>query len=686
VTYTVADASGNTTNCSFTVTVVDNEAPTISCPSVVSVNNDLGVCGAVVNAIAPISSGDNCSVASVTYALTGATTGSGSNDASGETFNLGVTTVTYTVTDAQGLASSCSFNVSVQDSEAPNIIACPSNITQCETIASWFPPTATDNCGVASITQTQGPSSGSTFPVGITNISYDIIDNSGNVENCAFTVNVLPPIDSHFWIPDTLCLATAVQIDLDDSTNLNLSIPETDIFYSDSSQVVINSDNLLLPLSTGEGTYPITHVVDNGYCTDTTSFIITLLPIYQSAFSGLDTICAASDTFNLASLFDGATTEGGQFFSPSGANIIQDTLWLLSGSSGVYDIGYAVGVGFCADTTYRQIYLSPDVDPSWQLAIDSICESNPLIDLQPFVTGTYNTTSLFSAQGITGNIFDPSGLLGEQVITYQVGEGQCQESLKDTLFIIDNPSLDAGPDLEICGDTVELYGTSDSNITWWSSSNDIAIIDSTLLNGAVANLLVDEGDYTIYLNSDNGYCFGIDSLNISFYTPPNIIDAGPDQVLDYTFSTYFDALSPDYGFGTWKGQNNSDIIDPNNPISEVNNLEVGENVFYWIIQNGVCPLDSADVIISVRDIIIPEGFSPNGDNKNDFFTIPGIQNASSSEVKIFNRWGNEIYQSVSYKNDWNGENQSGEALPDDTYYYIIFIEERKFSGYIIIRR
>jgi hypothetical protein len=55
----------------------------------------------------------------VTFTLTGATTGSGNNDASGTTFAKGVTTVTYTVADTNGLAVSCSFTVTVNDTEPP---------------------------------------------------------------------------------------------------------------------------------------------------------------------------------------------------------------------------------------------------------------------------------------------------------------------------------------------------------------------------------------------------------------------------------------------------------------------------------------------------------------------------------------------------------------------------------------
>ncbi|RMG96596.1 MAG: HYR domain-containing protein, partial [Chloroflexi bacterium] len=106
---------------SGTLTVQDNVDPTISCPADQTVTVGTGNTSAVVGGIAPVAS-DNCSLASVTYTLSGATTGSGNNDASGQTFNLGVTTVTYTATDDAGNTASCSFTVTVQQATVPGAL------------------------------------------------------------------------------------------------------------------------------------------------------------------------------------------------------------------------------------------------------------------------------------------------------------------------------------------------------------------------------------------------------------------------------------------------------------------------------------------------------------------------------------------------------------------------------------
>ena len=127
IEYTATDNYGNKAVCSFDVTVVDNENPTISCPGPVSQNTDVGDCSAVVNSIAPTAN-DNCAF-SVAYTISGATSGSGSGDASGTSFNVGISTVTYTVTDASGNTASCNFTVTISDNEFPVVTGNCSNVT-----------------------------------------------------------------------------------------------------------------------------------------------------------------------------------------------------------------------------------------------------------------------------------------------------------------------------------------------------------------------------------------------------------------------------------------------------------------------------------------------------------------------------------------------------------------------------
>ncbi len=190
-TFEVTDASGNTAECSFSVIISDDQIPSIvDCPSNISQTNDNNNCSAVVTWVDPTAT-DNC------------TSGVGftwnKSHTSGSTFDVGTTTVTYTVEDEAGNTSvACTFDVTVSDDQAPDILACPADITrsntldECQSVVSWTEPSALDNCtSVGNIVWTKSHDPGDVFAVGTTLVTYSAEDEAGNSSNCTFNVTVL---------------------------------------------------------------------------------------------------------------------------------------------------------------------------------------------------------------------------------------------------------------------------------------------------------------------------------------------------------------------------------------------------------------------------------------------------------------------------------------------------------------
>jgi subtilisin-like proprotein convertase family protein len=176
-----AFTGGNTATCTFTVTVVDAQNPSITCPANIKVNNDANQCGAVVTYAATAS--DNCPGVSISY-----------SPASGSFFPVGTTTVTATATDAAGRTATCTFTVTVVDAQNPTIITCPGNQTfnndnnQCGAQVGFF-ATASDNCPGVSVSYS--PASFSFFPLGTTTVTATATDAAGNTASCTFTVTVV---------------------------------------------------------------------------------------------------------------------------------------------------------------------------------------------------------------------------------------------------------------------------------------------------------------------------------------------------------------------------------------------------------------------------------------------------------------------------------------------------------------
>ncbi len=206
ITYRVTDAAGNIAQCSFTVTVNDTQVPTITCPANVAATTNTG-CTATGVALGTPTTADNCGVATVTNNAPAA-------------FPLGITTVTWTVTDNSGNTATCAQTVTVTDNVNPTI-TCPANVsattnTGCTaTGVALGTPVTNDNCGVASVTN-NAPAA---FPLGVTTVTWTVTDNSGRTATCTQTVTVTDNVNPTITCPanvsattNTGCIATGVAL------------------------------------------------------------------------------------------------------------------------------------------------------------------------------------------------------------------------------------------------------------------------------------------------------------------------------------------------------------------------------------------------------------------------------------------------------------------------------------------
>ncbi|MBK7343143.1 MAG: gliding motility-associated C-terminal domain-containing protein [Saprospiraceae bacterium] len=129
-------------------------------------------------------------------------------------------------------------------------------------------------------------------------------------------------------------------------------------------------------------------------------------------------------------------------------------------------------------------------------------------------------------------------------------------------------------------------------------------------------------------------------------------------------------------------------IEPNLLINYTPQKEYcGPDQFSYVICNEVgCDTAVVTVNVQCQSLQVLTGFSPNNDGINDNFTIEGIELFPNNELRVFNRWGNEIFTQKGYKNNWNGT-WDGTDLPDGTYFYILKDGEgRNYSGFVQMNR
>ena len=112
---------------------------------------------------------------------------------------------------------------------------------------------------------------------------------------------------------------------------------------------------------------------------------------------------------------------------------------------------------------------------------------------------------------------------------------------------------------------------------------------------------------------------------------------------------------------------------------------------------------SAKQYITVQESVLnpemPTGITPNGDGLNDAFVIKGIGPSLNTEpgevqcdwledtnMRVINRWGSLVFEEANYRNDWEGTNESGEDLPQGTYFVVFEALGESFSTYLDLRR
>lgn len=128
------------------------------------------------------------------------------------------------------------------------------------------------------------------------------------------------------------------------------------------------------------------------------------------------------------------------------------------------------------------------------------------------------------------------------------------------------------------------------------------------------------------------------------------------------------------------------------------NMSVGglsQGTYFVTIVTDFCQTEIPFFIDAETDVICQlefySGITPNGDGDNDYWHIENIElpQFSNNTVRIFNRWGDEVWSTQGYDNDqvrWEGQGRSDGNLPDGTYFFVAEINGSTHKGYIELTR
>lgn len=330
-----------------------------TCPDPITVNNDPGECGAVVTYDVPAAV-DNCPGVTVTQTA---------GLSSGSQFPVGVTTNIFTATDAAGNTATCSFDVTVNDNEAPTV-NCPADITvtaigACTALVNYS-VTAADNCPGATTSLVSGPASGSQFPIGTTTVTWMATDAAGNTSaTCSFNVTVIDgqlPVITAQPVDVTACSGTYATFSV---TSTNVISYQWQSWNGSSWNNIAGATSTIYTVNnvnTGMNTNTF-RVIINGLCTtvisEPASLYVNSLPIVQLSASPEQTLLPGQTT----SIFASSTPAGGSYAWFMNGSPINNTGSTLVGLDiddlGVYSVVYTDANGCIASSNSLAITATP---------------------------------------------------------------------------------------------------------------------------------------------------------------------------------------------------------------------------------------------------------------------------------------------------------------------------------------
>jgi gliding motility-associated-like protein len=237
-------------------------------------------------------------------------------------------------------------------------------------------------------------------------------------------------------------------------------------------------------------------------------------------------------------------------------------------------------------------------------------------------------------------------------------------------------------------DTMQTVNGCDSIVTTILTVNpnkDVVIStsicegDSIFLGG---NFVVESGIYYDTLSTNYG-CDSIIVTKLKLIPKPNA---------DFTVSSngqnefnFFNQSTNSVSYVWYFDDNQTSFED--NPFHQYNSSGEFE---VSLIALGECGSDTTTKIVtSTIEYDFYNGFSPNGDGKNDYWNIPILDYFAENNVTIINRWGNEVWITENYDNLINrfeGKNVNGDELSDGTYFYILEYNNEEKRGWVFIKR
>jgi gliding motility-associated-like protein len=467
-----------------------------------------------------------------------------------------------------------------------------------------------------------------------------------------------------------------------------------DVSFSWTGGTILSGAATANPIVSAAGTYTLTVTDSSSGCTSADTVVVTNNTTVPNANAGAD---QTIDCINTTTTLSGSSSSAGATFSWTGGTIISGgtTANPLVSGAGTYTLTVTDSVSGCTSVDSVNVTNTaavPDANAGTAQAIDCINATVSLngSSITPGVSFNWTGGTIVSGANTATPVVSTAGTY---TVTVTDPSNGCTNTSTVAVTVNNTPPVaDAGTIQSVgCGvSNATLNGTASASgagisYAWTTGTGNI------ISGGTTTTPLVDQsGIYTITVTDAANGCSATDTVSVlSAPGPIASFTASPSSgffPLPVSFtntSQNANTYSWDLGNGNFSG-----VTDP----SEIYTAPGTYVVTLVASFNSQCH-DTARVTITVFDeleLIIPNIFTPNGDNNNDLFVITST-GVDTFHGEIFDRWGLKLFAWDRVNEGWDGRTTSGNMATDGTYYYIITVKgmdgkEKTYTGFVQLLR
>ncbi|TDE51386.1 gliding motility-associated C-terminal domain-containing protein [Flavobacterium sp. GT3P67] len=683
VTISASNPCGNASQ-SFTVTVTDNQIPVITSNGDKTVTADFNVCGATV--VVSASATDNCTVDTPIGVRSDALT----LDA---VYPVGTTTIAWNVADANNNdAVEVTQTIVVTDNQLPVIVFNSDknvdvDIDVCGAIVV-VSASVTDNCNVDVPTgvRSDALALNAVYPVGTTTITWNTGDINGNdadevVQTVIVTDNQLPVIvsngDKNVTADLNVCGASIV-VSASATDNCSVDVPTG-----------VRSDALALdavyPVGSTTIRWNVSDVNSNAAVEVVQTVIVTdnQLPVITS--NGNKNITADLNVCGASVVVSASATDNCTVSAPTGVR--SDALAL----NAVYPVGTTTIKWNTSDSNGNDAVAVTQTVIVVDNALPTVITKNITVQLNATgnasITGAQINNGSTDACGIatlsvSPNVFTCANVGANTVILKATDVNGNVATQTATVTIEDK----VAPIVLTKNIPVQLDASGNASITVAQINN------GSTDNCGIASISLSKLTFNCSNVGANTVILTVRDVNGNVATASAVVTV---------VNTFGDNDSDGIKDNCDDDDDNDGVLDGNDNCSLIANANQADNdqdILGDVCDDdddndGIldttdnCPMtynpnqedrdhDGLGDLCDLIEVNVAEAMTPNGDGVNDTWVIYNIENHPNSIVRVFNRWGTEVFSARNYQNDWDGHSKNNnQSLPEgSSYYYQIDFE------------